>query len=89
MQRELGDQVTFIGLPSRSNDIDSMASFVEDNAVGNFEHLIDIEGVIWSELNIFDQPAFAFVNDDGSVDVNVGSFDQVELAARVQALIDS
>ena len=66
-----------------------MASFVEDNAVGNFEHLIDIEGVIWSELNIFDQPAFAFVNDDGSVDVNVGSFDQVELAARVQALIDS
>ena len=89
MQRELGDEVTFIGLPSRSNDIASMASFVEDNAVGNFEHLIDIEGVIWSELNIFDQPAFAFVNDDGSVDVNVGSFDQVELAARVQALIDS
>ena len=65
-----------------------MESFVEDNAVGDFEHLIDIDGVIWSELEIFDQPAFAFVNDDGTVDVNVGSFEQEELAARVQALID-
>ena len=66
-----------------------MADFVSDNAVGDFEHLIDIDGVIWSELEIFDQPAFAFVNDDGTIDVNVGSFEQEELTARVQALIDS
>ena len=66
-----------------------MEGFVADNAVGEFEHLIDIDGVIWSELEIFDQPAFAFVNDDGSVDVNIGSFEEAELAERVQALIDS
>ena len=89
MQQELGDQVTFIGMPSRSDDIASMERFVEDNAVGDFEHLIDADSVIWSELGIFDQPAFAFVNDDGTVDVNVGSFEEEELAARVQALIDS
>ena len=89
MQQELGDQVTFIGLPSRSEDIASMEAFVNDNLVTDFEHLIDVDGVIWTELNIFDQPAFAFVNDDGTVDVNVGSFEQEELAARVQALIDS
>ena len=66
-----------------------MEAFVNDNLVTDFEHLIDVDGVIWTELNIFDQPAFAFVNDDGTVDVNVGSFEQEELAARVQALIDS
>ncbi len=66
-----------------------MESFVDDNAVGAFDHLIDIDGVIWSELEIFDQPAFAFVNDDGSIDVNIGSFEEAELAERVQALIDS
>ena len=66
-----------------------MAAFVEDNAVGEFEHLIDIDSVIWRELEIIDQPAFAFVNDDGSVDVNIGSFEESELAERVQTLIDS
>lgn len=66
-----------------------MEDFVDENAVGAFDHLIDIDGVIWTELNIFDQPAFAFVNDDGTVDVNVGSFEESELAERVQALIDS
>ena len=66
-----------------------MQAFVEDNLVGEFDHLIDIDGVIWSELDIFDQPAFAFVNDNGEVEVNVGSFEQEELAARVQALIDT
>ena len=66
-----------------------MQAFVEDNLVGEFDHLIDIDGVIWSELGIFDQPAFAFVNDNGEVEVNVGSFEQEELAERVQALIDT
>jgi len=66
-----------------------MVAFVEDNLVGDFEHLIDADGVIWQELGIFDQPAFAFVNDDGEVEVNVGSFGQDELAERVQTLIDS
>ena len=66
-----------------------MEDFVNDNAVGDFEHLIDLDGVIWSQLEIFDQPAFAFVNDDGSVEVNIGSFEEAELAERVQALIDS
>lgn len=89
MQQQLGDQVTFLGMPSRSDDIASMQDFVDDNAVGSFDHLIDIDGVIWTELNIFDQPAFAFVNDDGTVEVNVGSFEESELAERVQALIDS
>lgn len=66
-----------------------MVDFVSDNNVGDFEHLLDINGVIWTELGIFDQPAFAFVNDDGVVDVNIGSFSAEELAARAQALIDS
>ena len=76
-------------MPSRSEDIASMEDFVNDNLVTDFDHLIDIDGLIWTELEIWDQPAFAFVNDDGTVDVNVGSFDQDELAERVQALIDS
>ena len=66
-----------------------MVRFVEEEEVGAFEHFIDIDAAIWAELGVFDQPAFAFVNDNGDVEVNVGSFEQEELAARVQELIDS
>ena len=81
--------MTFLGLPSRSDDIASMEAFVADNNVEAFDHLIDLNGEIWTALGIFDQPAFAFVNDNGEVEVNVGSFEPEELLARAQALIDS
>ena len=66
-----------------------MVDFVDETGVGNFDHLIDADGVIWQELGIFDQPAFAFINDDGAVDVNVGALGEEELTNRLQALIDA
>ena len=89
VQAQLGEDVVFLGLPSRSNDIQSMADFIDETGVTEFEHLLDLEGVIWSELGVFDQPAFAFVNDDGTVEVNVGALGEVELTARLEALIAS
>lgn len=66
-----------------------MVAFVEDTGVGGFEHLIDADGLVWQELGVFDQPAFAFINDDGTVEVNVGALGEEELTNRLQALIAS
>ncbi len=66
-----------------------MIDFVEETNVGAFDHWIDIDGAIWSELNVFDQPAFAFINDDGTVEVNVGALGEEGLAERLEALINS
>ncbi len=66
-----------------------MVNFVEETGVGNFDHLIDADGTIWQELVVTDQPAFAFVNDNGEIDVNVGALGEEELTARIQELIDS
>ncbi len=66
-----------------------MVDFVEETGVGEFDHLIDADGVIWEELGVFDQPAFAFVNDNGEVDVNVGALGEEELTSRLEALIAS
>lgn len=66
-----------------------MADFIDETGVTEFDHLIDREGAIWSALNVFDQPAFAFVNDDGTVEVNVGALGEEELTARLEALIAS
>jgi len=66
-----------------------MEAFVEDTGVTGFEHLIDTESAIWEALGVFDQPAFAFVDDDGTVDVHVGALGEGELTSRVEALRDS
>ncbi len=66
-----------------------MADFVDETGVGAFDHLIDAEGTIWSELSVSDQPAFAFINDDGTVEVNVGALGEEELTNRLEALIAS
>ncbi len=66
-----------------------MVDFVDETGVEAFQHLIDPEGVIWQELEVFDQPAFAFVNDNGEVDVNVGALGEEELTRRLQDLIDT
>ncbi len=89
VQAQLGDDVVFLGLPSRSDDVQSMVDFVEETGVGNFDHLIDADGTIWQELVVTDQPAFAFVNDNGEIDVTIGALGEEELTARIQELIDS
>lgn len=66
-----------------------MVNFVEETGVGGFEHLIDLDSEIWLELEVIDQPAFAFVNDDGSIEVNIGALGEEELTARAQALLDA
>ncbi len=66
-----------------------MVDFVDDTGVGGFDHLIDADGLIWEELEVFDQPAFAFVNDDGAVEVHVGALGEEELTARLEGLIAS
>ena len=89
VHNQFGDEVTFLGLPSRSNDISSMERFVNDAGVGGFEHLIDANSAVWRELEVWDQPAWAFVNDDGTVDVNVGALDSDELSSRIEELLAS
>ena len=64
-----------------------MVDFVDETGVGAFEHLIDADGLIWQELGIFDQPAFAFVNDNGEVEPHVGALGEEELTRRIEELL--
>ena len=66
-----------------------MVDFVDETGVGAFDHWIDINGAVWVELGVIDQPAFAFVNDDGTVEVEIGALGEDGLTERLQNLIDS
>lgn len=79
-------QVHMIGVAGRG-ELDAMRDFVADTGTGALTHLADVDGTIWSAFGIYAQPAFAFIDDTGEVEVFVGGLDAYALAARVDQLL--
>ena len=60
------------GLSGR-DDVSAAQEFVDGLGVGGFEHLYDESGEVWERFGIVSQPAWIFINDDGSVDSQIGA----------------
>jgi len=82
------DQVITIGIAGRGKQAE-MAQFVSDTGVGSFAQLADLDGSIWNAFGIYGQPAFAFINNDGTVEVFIGSLDKRSLTERFEQLISN
>jgi len=54
--------------------------------VTNIVHAIDSDGEIWQEFGIASQPAWAFVNDDGKIETNIGALGKDRLLEEVARL---
>ncbi|MFP4512169.1 MAG: redoxin domain-containing protein [Acidimicrobiales bacterium] len=67
-----GDDVRIIGVPGRGQ-VDAMEQFVDDTGTGALEHVVDADGSIWTAFGVYGQPAFAFVDDTGQIEVFVGT----------------
>ncbi|MEM9713787.1 MAG: redoxin, partial [Actinomycetota bacterium] len=63
--------------------------FLEDTGVGNMTHVADENGSIWQEFGVTSQPAFAFIDDDGSIQVSLGRQGQESLTAIAEELLAS
>lgn len=79
---EFAGEVQFVGVAGRASTAD-MADFVEQTGTGDLVHLADTSGAVWREYGVAVQPAYAFIDSDGRVDVRVGSLDEDALRARV------
>ena len=80
-------QVTFVGVAARS-DIAAMQGFVAKYNL-DFTNLNDADGSIWEAFNVPWQPAFLFVEPDGTstfANNPTSAMSQQELADRVAAL---
>jgi len=80
-----GDQVNVIGVAGR-DDLRDMQEFVSERGVSGFDHVADEENEIWATFGVTSQPAFVFINDDGSVETVVSSLGLDGLTDRVEAL---
>ncbi len=79
--------VTMIGVAGLS-DAEQAKVFVDDHGVGGFRHLYDTDGSIWQTFGVTGQPAFAWVNDDGTFTVQQGGIGKWDILANAQELAE-
>ncbi|MBA3338949.1 MAG: redoxin domain-containing protein [Geodermatophilaceae bacterium] len=85
VQAAVGDEVTFVGVAGLG-EIPEMQAFVDDYGVSAFTHLADVDGSIWSRFGITRQPAYAFIDASGHVEVVRGVLGESGLADKVAEL---
>lgn len=78
------DAVTIVGVAWSGTPSD-YRSFVDRHGV-TFTTLDDTAGDIYSQFGVAGQPAWAFVSQDGSADVQLGGLSPEDFNARVQQL---
>jgi thiol-disulfide isomerase/thioredoxin len=88
MTETYGDKVTFVGMPGRGRTAE-MRQFVKDTGLSGFPQAIDTKGGLWSGFGVTAQPAFAFIDDSGKIDVVPGTLSEGDLGDRIEALTAS
>lgn len=78
-------RVEVVGVPGKG-DTAEMEAFVAETRTGGLRHLVDDDGSIWRGFGVIGQPAFAFVDDDGTVEVFNGGLGFGPLTERMAEL---
>ncbi len=81
-------KVEVVGVAGRG-EVPAMERFVSDTGTGGLTHVVDGDGSIWSSYRVFAQPAYAFIDDDGTVEVFVGALGEDALVERMNALAEA
>ena len=84
----VGADVEIIGVAGRG-EVAEMEDFVSETGTGGLTHVVDEDGSIWSSYEVIAQPAYAFIDDDGSVEVSVGALGEDALVERMTALAEA
>lgn len=79
-------KVNFVGVAGRG-DVSEMRDFVADTGTQGITHLDDSSGEIWASYEIYAQPAYAFITDDGRLEAYLGSLGSDGLAEIIDNLI--
>jgi peroxiredoxin len=82
------DDVTVIGVAGLS-DADQARVFIDSHGVGGFAHVYDTDGSIWQSFGVTGQPAFAWIDDDGTLTVKQGGIGKWDVLKKAQELAAS
>lgn len=79
-------QVNILGIGG-SGQFNSMQDFVNQTGADNFTHVADESGAIWAGFGVTGQPAFALIDDDGTVELVFGRQGAQSLTAAAERLL--
>jgi peroxiredoxin len=82
--RESGDRVTFVGVAAQ-DQVPAMQRFIDKYDV-EFTHLADTDASVWRRFGVTVQPAYAFIDSTGRVDVVKKPLTENDLIGWVTAL---
>lgn len=77
--------VQFVGVAAQ-DEVPAMRDFVQRYDLGSFPHLADTDAAVWKRFGVTYQPAYAFINSNGDIEMETDQLGKDELLARVGAL---
>jgi thiol-disulfide isomerase/thioredoxin len=77
--------VQFVGVAAQ-DEVPAMRDFVDRFDLDSFPHIADTDASVWQRFGITYQPAYAFINSSGDIQVETDQMDKDELVARVSEL---
>lgn len=86
MQEQYAGEVAVVGISGR-DELSAMEAFVADLGVGAFPHVANEDLEIWFEYEVRSQPAFVFINDDGSFETIIGAMGESGLVSMIDELL--
>ena len=84
LARANAGRVTFLGVAAQ-DQVPAMQRFVDEYDV-DFTHLADVDAAVWRRFGVTYQPAYAFVDSSGRVEVVKNQLGEDELVGRIAAL---
>ena len=82
---DFAGEVTFVGVASRGPQQD-MEAFVTETETTGITHIADLDGTIWAQFGVSAQPAFVFVDREGSATGWLGGLGEPLLAEVAASL---
>ncbi len=78
--------VTFVGLAAHDTD-ERIRAFVDEIGLHNMLTVVDDDNALWARFGIRVQPAWVFVDGDGTIDIVVGALHGDALEQRLEGLL--
>ncbi len=83
--KEHGDKVTFLGVAAL-DQVPAMQQFVQKYGLQSFQHVADVDSAVWKRFGVTAQPAYAFVDASGQVEVVTSQLSEQDLKQRLSKL---
>jgi thiol-disulfide isomerase/thioredoxin len=83
--KENEGKVTFVGVAAQ-DQIPAMQRFIDEYKLGTFQHIADMDLAVWKRFGVLEQPAHAFVDRDGTIEMELRQLPTNDLLDRVRLL---